>query len=308
MLRRSVAAFILIAGTLVVNPGAVSAAETASNEPGWLGVVVARGALKEWIDSTPIVERPTGRSIFMETPCGASITVATPFPGPTTLLKAARRWFPRASRSECPAVSFASRPRPGVPGARPHRFPTKGFPNPPRPGARPRRDHAQPRVVRGLSTGGAPAAARVARPVGVAARAVLRAADAGTVGCRPSAACQDRRRRSAGPGLCAQRHGGRQQRAPFAAFSRRRRNPRDRPRLQRLQQCRGSWPKKARRRLSLRKSPCRSNRRSRSSTWSCRTLPRGRGLRCWTTSAVRRQLSFRSKNWFNGSIARGSKA
>ena len=30
----------------------------ASNEPGWLGVVVARGELKQWIDSTPIVDRP----------------------------------------------------------------------------------------------------------------------------------------------------------------------------------------------------------------------------------------------------------
>jgi hypothetical protein len=32
--------------------------DAASNEPGWLGVVVARGELKEWIESTPIVERP----------------------------------------------------------------------------------------------------------------------------------------------------------------------------------------------------------------------------------------------------------
>ena len=28
------------------------------SEPGWLGVVVARGELKQWIDSTPIEDRP----------------------------------------------------------------------------------------------------------------------------------------------------------------------------------------------------------------------------------------------------------
>ena len=30
----------------------------AKSEPGWLGVVVARGELKQWIDATPIVDRP----------------------------------------------------------------------------------------------------------------------------------------------------------------------------------------------------------------------------------------------------------
>ena len=44
------------------------------------------------------------------------------------------------------------------------------------------------------------------------------------------------RRRSAGPGLCSQRHGRREQRAAIAALPWRRRDPRDHARLQRLQQ------------------------------------------------------------------------
>ena len=55
MLRLSLAALILSAGMLFAVPKAASAA---SEEPGWLGVVVARGELKQWIDSTPIVDRP----------------------------------------------------------------------------------------------------------------------------------------------------------------------------------------------------------------------------------------------------------
>jgi hypothetical protein len=34
------------------------AASASTSEPGWLGVVVARGELKQWIDATPIVDRP----------------------------------------------------------------------------------------------------------------------------------------------------------------------------------------------------------------------------------------------------------
>jgi hypothetical protein len=37
---------------------APAAARAADNEPGWLGVVVARGELKQQIDSTPIIDRP----------------------------------------------------------------------------------------------------------------------------------------------------------------------------------------------------------------------------------------------------------
>ncbi len=58
MLRISLAAFILCTGVLFANPHAVTAASPAAGEPGWLGVVVARGELKQWIDSTPIVDRP----------------------------------------------------------------------------------------------------------------------------------------------------------------------------------------------------------------------------------------------------------
>jgi hypothetical protein len=55
VLRISLAAFIIVAGSFVAVPGTASAE---SNEPGWLGVVVARGELKQWIESTPIVDRP----------------------------------------------------------------------------------------------------------------------------------------------------------------------------------------------------------------------------------------------------------
>jgi hypothetical protein len=55
MLRLTVAAFILAGGALIAVPNANAAQ---SNEPGWLGVVVARGELKQWIESTPIVDRP----------------------------------------------------------------------------------------------------------------------------------------------------------------------------------------------------------------------------------------------------------
>ena len=48
---------VLILGTAILFTGP-SVAPAASNDPGWLGVVVARGELKQWIDSTPIVERP----------------------------------------------------------------------------------------------------------------------------------------------------------------------------------------------------------------------------------------------------------
>ena len=70
MLRVSLTTLILgTAMVFVVSPTAwaaptaatapaTSAAPAASNGPGWLGVVVARGELKEWIDSTPIVDRP----------------------------------------------------------------------------------------------------------------------------------------------------------------------------------------------------------------------------------------------------------
>jgi len=50
---------MLFAGSSVASAASNAAvAPAASNGPGWLGVVVARGELKQQIESTPIVERP----------------------------------------------------------------------------------------------------------------------------------------------------------------------------------------------------------------------------------------------------------
>jgi len=58
MLRVNVAAFILGTSVLFAAPGAASENQTGSGEPGWLGVVVARGELKQQIEATPIEDRP----------------------------------------------------------------------------------------------------------------------------------------------------------------------------------------------------------------------------------------------------------
>jgi hypothetical protein len=55
MLRVVTAAFILSAVYMFAAPNAARAAD---NGPGWLGVVVARGELKQEIESTPILDRP----------------------------------------------------------------------------------------------------------------------------------------------------------------------------------------------------------------------------------------------------------
>ncbi len=55
MLRISLASLVLAAGLLLAVPQTASAD---TNKPGWMPVVVARGDLKQWIDSTPIVDRP----------------------------------------------------------------------------------------------------------------------------------------------------------------------------------------------------------------------------------------------------------
>jgi hypothetical protein len=57
MLRSTLGALILCAMMFFAAPSP-SLAASASSEPGWLGVVVARGELKQWIESTPIVDRP----------------------------------------------------------------------------------------------------------------------------------------------------------------------------------------------------------------------------------------------------------
>ncbi|MGA2619703.1 MAG: hypothetical protein ABSF26_18995 [Thermoguttaceae bacterium] len=55
MLRGSLAAFVLGTGIVLAVANTASAD---SSGPGWLGVVVARGELKQQIESTPIVDRP----------------------------------------------------------------------------------------------------------------------------------------------------------------------------------------------------------------------------------------------------------
>ncbi len=57
MSRISLAALVLSAGLSFAVPNVASAAQS-QDGPGWMGVVVARGELKQWIDSTPIVDRP----------------------------------------------------------------------------------------------------------------------------------------------------------------------------------------------------------------------------------------------------------
>ena len=63
MLRVSLTALILSTGMLFVDPHTATAdsphvAAADSNKPGWLPVIVARGELKQQIESTPIVDRP----------------------------------------------------------------------------------------------------------------------------------------------------------------------------------------------------------------------------------------------------------
>jgi hypothetical protein len=55
MLRIVSAAFILSALVVFAAPASARAADSG---PGWMGVVVARGELKQEIESTPIVDRP----------------------------------------------------------------------------------------------------------------------------------------------------------------------------------------------------------------------------------------------------------
>ena len=57
MLRVSLAAFLLSASMVLLGPSTATA-DSNNNKPGWVPVVVARGEFKQWIDSTPIVDRP----------------------------------------------------------------------------------------------------------------------------------------------------------------------------------------------------------------------------------------------------------
>jgi hypothetical protein len=48
----------MLVAAILVSGTAVSTVSASSDGPGWLGVVVARGELKEQIENTPILERP----------------------------------------------------------------------------------------------------------------------------------------------------------------------------------------------------------------------------------------------------------
>ena len=85
MLRVSLAAFIVAAGLVLAAPSVASAE---SNEPGWLGVVVARGDLKQWIDSTPIVDRPNRPFHFYGNTVRRQYYRGTSAPRPSDLAKA----------------------------------------------------------------------------------------------------------------------------------------------------------------------------------------------------------------------------
>ena len=92
MLRVSLAAFILGTGMLFANPHAASAASSdaasrPSNEPGWLGVVVAHGELKQWIDSTPIVDRPNRPFHFYGNAVRRKYYRGNPLPQPGDVVK-----------------------------------------------------------------------------------------------------------------------------------------------------------------------------------------------------------------------------
>jgi hypothetical protein len=93
MLRVSLAAFILSTGLLFVGPHTASAAAqesaapAASHEPGWLGVVVARGELKQWIDSTPIVDRPNRPLHFYGNTVRRKYYRGNPLPQPKDVVK-----------------------------------------------------------------------------------------------------------------------------------------------------------------------------------------------------------------------------
>ncbi len=84
MLRVRLAALILSAGVLLAGP---DMARAASNDPGWLGVVVARGELKQWIDSTPIVERPNRPFHFYGNAVRREYYRGNPLPRPGDLVK-----------------------------------------------------------------------------------------------------------------------------------------------------------------------------------------------------------------------------
>ena len=70
------------------SPDSASACSPAtSNEPGWLGVVIARGELKQWIDSTPIVDRPNRPFHFYGNTVRRKYYRGNPLPQPSDVVK-----------------------------------------------------------------------------------------------------------------------------------------------------------------------------------------------------------------------------
>lgn len=84
MLRISLATFILGTGLLIAVPNMASAA---GDEPGWLGIVVARGELKQRIESTPMVERPNRPFHFYGNTVRREYYRGNPLPRPDDLIK-----------------------------------------------------------------------------------------------------------------------------------------------------------------------------------------------------------------------------
>ncbi len=117
MLRVSLAAFLLSTGILFAVPcrssaapndtpavandqPAASNAAPAKSEPGWLGVVVARGELKQWIDATPIVDRPNRPFHFYGNTVRRKYYRGSALPRPADLAKGSAALVLSASRTD----------------------------------------------------------------------------------------------------------------------------------------------------------------------------------------------------------------
>ena len=84
MLRVSLAAFLVSMSVLFAIP---ATARAASSETGWLGVVVARGDLKQQIESTPILDRPNRPFHFYGNTVRRKYYRGNPLPQPGDVVK-----------------------------------------------------------------------------------------------------------------------------------------------------------------------------------------------------------------------------
>ncbi len=141
MLRISLATFILGTGLLIAVPNMASAA---GDEPGWLGIVVARGELKQRIESTPMVERPNRPFHFYGNTVRREYYRGNPLPRPDDLIKGGAA--PDFQTLDLHAQYRLPRPRTSS---------SRGGL-----GTGSSGHDAQPRIVRRLPAPGAPAAAR----------------------------------------------------------------------------------------------------------------------------------------------------